>query len=525
MKKLTKKWQIILYGCSGIGVNMLNIIVGSYLCSALLTGGFKEHVESWTYMNKNLVVAGIWGVLILVAKIVDGLIDIPMSSFTDNLKTKWGRRKPAIIIGFVPMIIAYVLFLFPLNNTASVLNTIWFALILCLFYAFYTLTMVTYYATFAEIVETDKERMLLSNTKSICDVVYFSMSYALVPIFVNGGINIRIVALCAIPLSLSMIIPFFFIKEHSTKDEPVAREEGDAKGVNIFESFRLSVKDRPFMYWLCVLFVMNFGLQLFLSGINEFFSSTGISMIAVMASAFAPVPITICLYNKIVKKKGLGTGFRYVMVVFSAAMLLMLFCLPKTSKMTCNSALIDGLTPGTDYVVSMKVAVTDEEKESGAEDYSIVRTYKADQNGIIDLGAEALYDGSDDTFADYAIGSEIGLSQKKGWALYFAIACGVLASFAIGAFFSITYSVPSELAAEENKRSGKCASSIYFAVQGLFEGVSAGLSSGVVLVAIKTADKASYITVIVAAALMAAFGLSFFLSKRISLLGKVQRSE
>ena len=68
MKKFTSKKQLILYGCSGMGVNMLTLIVGTYLTSALLVGGFEEHIESWTYLNKDLVVAGLWGVLFFFAK-------------------------------------------------------------------------------------------------------------------------------------------------------------------------------------------------------------------------------------------------------------------------------------------------------------------------------------------------------------------------------------------------------------------------------------------------------------------------
>ena len=40
MEKITSRKKLLLYGCSGLGVNMLNIIVGSYLCSALMTGGY-----------------------------------------------------------------------------------------------------------------------------------------------------------------------------------------------------------------------------------------------------------------------------------------------------------------------------------------------------------------------------------------------------------------------------------------------------------------------------------------------------
>ena len=138
MKKLTSRKKLLLYGCSGLGVNMLNLIVGTYLCSALLTGGFaSEDIGIWTYSHRNLVIAGIWSVLILAVKILDGIIDIPMSSFTDNLRTRWGRRRPALLLGFVPMIIAYVLFLFPLTAGESIWNTLWFGLLLGVFYCFY----------------------------------------------------------------------------------------------------------------------------------------------------------------------------------------------------------------------------------------------------------------------------------------------------------------------------------------------------------------------------------------------------
>ena len=153
MKTIKSRKKLALYGCSGLGVNMLNIVVGSYLCSALLIGGFDKHIESWTYLNRDLVVAGLWAVFVFFAKALDGIIDLPLASFADRLKTKLGRRKTAILIGFIPMIVAYLLFLVPINKSATVLNTVWFGVILCIFYTSYTLTMLTYYATFSEVTD------------------------------------------------------------------------------------------------------------------------------------------------------------------------------------------------------------------------------------------------------------------------------------------------------------------------------------------------------------------------------------
>lgn len=433
-----------MYACSGLGVNMLNMIMGSYLCSALLVGGFDEHVENWTFLNKDLVIATpfwgaltVWGILVTIAKIVDGVIDLPLSHFVDNLKSKFGKRKTGLVIGYIPMIIAFFLFLFPLDTEATLLNTVWFAGLLMVYYAFYTLTMLTYYGTFAEITEKPEDVVLLSNTKSICDVVYFSLSFVLVPLFVSMDINIRYVAMIFMPLSLTMLIPMLMLKESNGETEiksPAAPRN------TLVKSISFTLRDRPYIFWLLILFFMNLGLQLFLSGINEFFSTMNLDMPFIMPACFAPIPLTILLYNKILRKKGLGFSFRYVLLVFSAAMVLMAFC------------------------------------------------------GLIPSQFQSLY----------------------------AIMCGVMTSFSIGTFFAVTYAVPSQCAANRMD-GGQGASSMYFAVQGLFEGASAGLASGVVLVFLKQFKGGSlipYLTVVVAVCCMAAFFLSFLLPKTIATIGK-----
>jgi MFS family permease len=182
---------------------------------------------------------------------------------------------------------------------------------------------------------------------------------------------------------------------------------------------------------------MNIGLQLFLSGINEYFSTTGLSMTVVMATCFVPVPFTILIYNKVVSKWGLGVAYRYILGMYSLGMVLMGFC----------------------------------------------------------------------------------RMLPEGILLPYAIVCSLIVSFAIGAFFSVTYTVPSQRAAVR-KRESETASSMYFAVQGLFEGASAGLATYGILVLLKQTDTVQYLTLIVAAACMLAFFLSFFLPKAISGIGK-----
>ena len=76
MRKIKGKGKLLLYGASGMGINLLNLIMGSYLCSALIASGFGESaVANQTFCGVDIVVAGVWAIFGLVAKILDGIID------------------------------------------------------------------------------------------------------------------------------------------------------------------------------------------------------------------------------------------------------------------------------------------------------------------------------------------------------------------------------------------------------------------------------------------------------------------
>ena len=452
MRKLNRKWQMLLYACSGFGVNLLNLMMGSYLCSALLIGGFRgDAILYQTYNGSNLVVAGVWAAFVLIAKIIDGVIDIPMASFTDRLQSRFGRRRPSIVIGMIPMIAAYLLFLvIPHPQGESIWNTIYYGVILCVFYSFYTLTMVTYYATFTEIVETEDERVFMSNVKSVCDIFYFILGYVVVRAMLNS-MNVRPVALIVLPLVLTMTIPLFMIKEPSTKGKIVL--DNGTRTVNLVESLKYTFKNRAFVLWMIVIFFMNFGVNLFLGGINEYFSFTGLNMIFIMACSFAPVPFTLILYNKIIKKKGFGFAFRYVLLTYGLGMVCMFFV---------------GLIPAS------------------------MNTLKT----------------------------------------VLSIVSGIICSFAVGALFAVAYSVPSQLAADEEQETGVSHSAMYFAIQGVFSGVATGLAQGVVLVALKKASEGrtglaamSFMTLICGLGMLVSFICTFFLPRQITHIGLPDKNE
>lgn len=446
MRKLKTRGQKMLYALSGLGVNMLNLMMGSYLCSAIIASGFAEKVKPFqTFAGTDLVLIPVWAIFGIIAKIVDGVIDVPMASFADNLRSRFGRRRPAIIIGLVPMIVAYLLFLVvPNPGQATLLNTVYLGVVLCLFYMSYTLTMVTYYATYTEIVDTNEDREFISNVKSVCDILYFILGYVGVRAMLNG-MNIRTVALIVLPIVLTMLIPLFMIKEADNRKSSGVNE----KSVGLLTSIGCTMKNRNFVLWMIVYSFMTFGVQLFLSGINEYFAGTGMSMILVMVGSFAPVPLALVIYRRIYGRYGFGTAFRYALITFSVGMLSLF---------------------GVSFI------------------------------------------------------------PAGGARTVLSVSAGILCSLAIGALFSVAYSVPSQLAADEEKKTGIANSAMYFAVQGLFSGVATAIGSYVVLNALKAAagsisDTSSvnpiyFMTAVSAAGTLLSFVLTYMLPRSLVDMGK-----
>ena len=464
MKKLTKK-QLPLYAFAGFGPSFLGLILSSYLINALDTSGFGIGVENWTYSNKILVVTTVFSVMVFIAKMMDGIMDIPLAALTDTLKTKWGKRRPAIVIGFIPMVLSYVLFCFPPSNDEfSMLNTIYLGILLTVFFTAYTLTFVTYYGTYSELTETSEDRINLSNWKAFFDTIQYSIGYAVIPLIVGAKINIRIIGLATLPLMLTMLIAIFMIKEKSSLPEDVAKAKQETESpsdsapeeedVGFLESIKLTTKNKGFMIWLSVMAAFFFGLQLFLTGQSVLASGAmgfnGWQIAVLNTSAFAPVPITLLIYRKVMKKKGFRFAFQTALFAFALAM-------------------ISFAIAYVEWIPSVWIR------------------------------------------------------------LIIGITGGTIGSYGIGAFFSAPYTIPSQMAAEELAATGKSHPSMYFAMQGLFNAVVAAISTSLVWLNIRglTKNNEEFFGVhlmpyIVAASCFVAIGLAFLLPKSFSQLGRTE---
>ncbi len=379
MISLDKKWKEFVYAASGFGPNLLFVLMSAYFTDAVNPAGLTADKEFWSLSGYALIAPGIFGLLWMVAKIFDGLVDIPLAAFTDNLRTRWGRRRPAILIAFIPMVICYLLVWMPLEfRENSIINTVWMIAMLFVFYTSYTLSLITFYGSLSSVCKDEEQRIRVGNFKSFFDTIGYCLVYALIPVFIGMGINIGVLVKFASPLMITMLIPLFIIKEGEKYGEgkdylPEAR-------VKLSTSLKLTLKNKQFVYWLIPNATAYFGLQMFLTAQNTLISGVmnldaGTAAI-LNTCAFAPVPFMLFIYYKLIKKKGLRFAYQICLLAFSVAILNFCFgseYLFPNSPMTrivigCIGSVIGSFAIGaffaTPYMVPSQIAAT-EVKQTG----------------------------------------------------------------------------------------------------------------------------------------------------------------
>ena len=225
---LNNTWKEVLFSASGLGPNLLMVLMGAYFTDAVnpaaLKAGDLQAIGTACYIMPLL-----FPILWALAKIFDGLIDIPLAALTDGLKTKWGRRRPPILVCFIPMCLSYIMCWNPIfgeAESARLANTIWIVCWALVFFATYTMSLIAYYGSLSTVCSTDNQRLRVSSFKSFFDTISYCLVYALVPLVLEGlNMHIDKFAMVLVPLMITMLIPVFMIKE-GERFEKKALEEG-----------------------------------------------------------------------------------------------------------------------------------------------------------------------------------------------------------------------------------------------------------------------------------------------------------
>ena len=102
VRSLDKKWKEFLYACTGFGPNFLMVLMGAYFTDAINPVALGEGSYQAIMSGTCFILPLVFPTLYAIAKAFDGIIDVPFAYITDTLSTKWGRRRPTILVCMIP---------------------------------------------------------------------------------------------------------------------------------------------------------------------------------------------------------------------------------------------------------------------------------------------------------------------------------------------------------------------------------------------------------------------------------------
>jgi GPH family glycoside/pentoside/hexuronide:cation symporter len=120
----------------------------------------------------------ILGLISTVARIYDTLYNPLVGVATDHTRTRFGRRKPWVLVGFVGMLVILLIGIYALPSGASArFSPLWFAVGLAAFFTMWTTALVPYSAHSGEITTDYDRRSRMNLQQSMVGIISSLITY------------------------------------------------------------------------------------------------------------------------------------------------------------------------------------------------------------------------------------------------------------------------------------------------------------------------------------------------------------
>ena len=262
----------------------------------------------------------ILGLILMVYGIWDALNEPIIGHLSDITKSRWGRRKPFIMGGVVPLIIfGFLIYTPPLSDSVSA--AIYLIVMLFLYDTFVTMVVTMWFSLFPEISLKQEERLSISKFLQIFGVLGLIFGLGIAPLiagsFSEPGIGYSIMGLAiGIVTALSVIPTILFVKERKEYQIQVEHK------VNFTKSVKIAFKSKSFLYYVMVQFLLQLAYSLVLSSLPLFFEGVlglqSIEWALQLLSVFIVVIPSLYLWIKVASTKGTKYALFCSMVSFAA---------------------------------------------------------------------------------------------------------------------------------------------------------------------------------------------------------------
>jgi GPH family glycoside/pentoside/hexuronide:cation symporter len=322
---------------------------------------------------------------IFIGRTWDYINDPLIGFYTDRVRSRWGRRRPFLLFGFIPFGLMFAMMWYRPPTDSQFLLAAYYALAYFLFDTSYTFVTMPYSALTPELTQDYDERTSLTTYRMAFSIIGSLVAFV-VPLMIIGTMRpensgriftmgIIFGAACALPLLLT----FFGTRERS---EYFAQSQPSLR-----ESLRAVWRNRPFLFaagiflftWTAADVIQAF-LLFFLKYRMNLEAQSDLIMGAIFITALLVLPLWNWISRKTDKRKAYIAG----MIFLSVIMIALIFLNPSAGvPMVLSMAILAGIGVSAIHVLTWAIipdAVEVDELTSGQRHegifYSLVSLFK-----------------------------------------------------------------------------------------------------------------------------------------------------
>ncbi|HSV85148.1 MAG TPA: MFS transporter [Levilinea sp.] len=222
----------LLYGAGDLGFSLTLTIIGAYFAI------FLTDVVG--------IAPGLAAAAIFIGRTWDYINDPLIGHLSDRTRSRWGRRRPFLLIGALPFAIAYVLIWYRPPIDSPILLAAYYAGAYVLFESAATFVYMPYFALTPELTSNYDERTALTSYRMFFSI-FGSLIAFTIPLMIIGAIRaenagrfLLMGSIFAVVSALPLLLVFFGIRERPeflTMEQP-----------RLVDSLKAAFKNRPFVF-------------------------------------------------------------------------------------------------------------------------------------------------------------------------------------------------------------------------------------------------------------------------------------